>query len=111
MEKIYCQQHRDKNLLPVMIHFGKSSLGQQYICAVCSGVRVFNTGKIVSLKPESGYGFISGKKENVFFHFSNLARAFEPCVGMSVSFEVSFLEDGRVQATNVKPLNGGKNGN
>lgn len=111
MGKVYCQQHRDRDLRPVMIHFGKSSLGRQYICAVCSGVRVFSAGQIVSLKPEGRFGFISGEKENVFFHFSNLAYDFKPYEGMLVTYEVSFLEDNRVQAINVKPLNGGKNGN
>ena len=108
MAKVCCQHHRDRNLSPVMIHFGENSLGKQYICAVCSGVRVFNTGKIVSLKGQ--YGFIDGQKDNFFFHFSNLSYDFAPYIGMIVSFEASFLEDNRVQAINVKPFKEEKNG-
>jgi len=93
-----------------MIHFGDNSLGKQYICAVCSGVRVFNSGGIISLNPKEGYGFITGERENVFFHFSNFAYDFKPRIGMGVSYEVSFLEDNRIQAINVRPLNGGENG-
>ena len=68
----------------------------------------FNIGEIVSLKGQ--YGFVDGKKDNFFFHFSNLAYDFTPHVEMMVSFEVSFLEDNKIQAINVKPLKGGKNG-
>jgi len=107
MNKIYCQHHNDKNLLPTMIRFGVNSLGKQYICAVCSGVRVFNTAQIVSLNFKGHYGFIAGKKENIFFHFSKLAYRFKPRTGQTVSYEVSFLEDGRLQAINLKPVNGG----
>jgi len=106
--KICCQHHQDRNLLPVMIHFGEITLGKQYICAVCSGVRIFNIGEIVSMKGQ--YGFVDGQKDNFFFHFSNLAYDFAPYVGMMVSFEVSFLEDNKIQAINVKPFKGGKNG-
>ena len=107
MKQVICPRHSDKNLKPVMIYFAKGSLGWQYICAVCSGVRVFNTGKIYKISGQ--YGFISGRKDGFFFHFSNLAYDFKPYVGLVVSFEVSFLDNGRVQAINVKPVKGGSN--
>jgi len=112
MRSVYCQHHRERKLLPVMIYFNNGSLGKEYICAVCSGVRTFNTGKIVSIVPECGYGFISGVKENIFFHFSNLAYDIRLHKGMAVSYEIEFLEDRKFnyQATNIRPLNGGKNG-
>ncbi len=110
MAKIHCQHHQDSNLDPVMIHFGDNGLGRQYICAVCSRVRVFNVGEIVSLSPSGQYGFISGQKENFFFHFSNLASEFTPQKGMTVSFEISFLENNRIQAIGVEPLKGENNG-
>lgn len=103
MTKIICKNHQNRNLSPVMIHFSKNSLGKQYICAICSGVRVFNTGKIVTLNLEKKYGFIDGEKENFFFHFSNLAYNFVPLKGMKVSFEVSFLDESRIQAIKIKP--------
>lgn len=107
MAQVYCKQHKDKNLFPVMIYFGDNSLGREYICAVCSGVRVFNTGEIISLK--SGYGFINNQKDNIFFHFSNLADDFEPYLGQKVSYEVSFIEHKtkKIQAINVRPAGGG----
>lgn len=108
MTKVTCPNHRDRNLSPMMIHFRKGSLGREYVCAVCSGVRVFNTGQIIQVQGQ--YGFISGKKENVFFHFSNRAYTFKLYVGMRVCFEVTFLDDGRLNAINVKPFKGGKNG-
>jgi len=108
MGKVYCQHHKDKELMPAMIYFGDNSIGKQFICAVCSGVRVFNVGEIVSLKNQ--YGFIKGKKEDIFFHFSNLAYDYKVYSGMKVSFEISFLENDRLQAINIKPANGGNNG-
>ena len=110
MGKAYCWQHKDRALTPVMIHFGECSLGKQYICAVCSGIRVFNSGMIISLNPEKGFGFIGGVKDNIFFHFSKVAYDFHFHKGMSVFYEVDFLEDGRIQAVNIKPLNRGENG-
>lgn len=108
MNKIICQHHQDKNVKPTMIYFGKNSLGKEYICAVCSGIRTFNTGKIIKIKPESQYGFINGIKDNIFFHFSNLAYDFRFHKGMPVSYEVSF-ENNRIQAVNIKPFKGGNN--
>ena len=110
MAKVHCQHHQASNLEPVMIYFGDKGLGNQYICAVCSRVRVFNTGEIVSLSPTGQYGFISGAKENFFFHFTNLASDFVPKKLMRVSFEISFLEDNKVQAIEVRLLKGGNNG-
>ena len=108
MTKVTCPNHKDKNLSPVMIHFRKGSLGREYVCAVCSGVRVFNTGQIIKLK--GPYGFIGGEKNNAFFHLSNCTHDFKPYLGMLVNFEISFIDDGRTQAINVKPLRGEKNG-
>jgi hypothetical protein len=100
MAKIFCPHHQ--NLMPVMIPFGISSLGtRQYICAVCSRVREFARGRIISF--EGSYGFINGLKENFFFHLSNLAYGFNPSVGLCVSFEVQFLANGRIQAINIQP--------
>lgn len=100
MARIFCSHHSD--LKPLMIHFGNSSRGtEQYICAVCSRVREFGLGKVISLK--DSYGFISGREENLFFHSRNLAYRFTPSLGLSVSFEVEFLEDGKIQAINVRP--------
>lgn len=106
MAEVYCPHHKQSNRSPAMIHFGDNELGRQYICAACSRVRVFNTGEILSFSPADRYGFISGRKGNFFFHVSNLASDFVPEKGMPVSFEVSFLEDGRVQAIRVKQLEG-----
>jgi len=100
MAKILCSHHQ--NVKPIMIHFGESSLGtRQYICAVCSRVREVGMGKIISIK--GSYGFISGPKENFFFHLNNLAYRFTPSLGLWVSFEVQFLEDGKNQAMNIQP--------
>ncbi len=106
MAEVHCPHHQESNLSPAMIYFGDNVLGKQYICAVCSRVRVFNTGEIVSFSPVGRYGFISGQKENFFFHLSNCVSGFIPEKGMTVSFEISFLEDNRVQAIMVKPLRG-----
>ncbi|MDP2646310.1 MAG: cold shock domain-containing protein [Desulfobacterales bacterium] len=105
MAKVYCPHHRVSNVQPVMIYFGESSLGKQYICAVCSGVRVFNCGPILSFNPEKQFGFINGTKSNVFFHMSNLSYDFRFHVGMDVSYEIAFLENDRIQAVNIKPIN------
>ena len=107
MNKVICQHHRDKNVKPTMIYFGKNSLGKEYICAVCSGIRAFNTGEIVKIKPEGQYGFIDGIKGDIFFHFSNLTYDLKVHEGMQVSYEVSF-EDDRIQAINIKSLKGGE---
>ena len=105
MAKIHCTHHQEKGLNPSMIHFGESSLGtRQYICAVCSRVRELGVGEIVLLK--AGYGFISGPRENIFFHFSNLGYDFRPILGARVSFELAFLENDRVQAIDVRPHDG-----
>ncbi len=106
MAKVHCPHHKQSNLSPAMVYFGDNELGRQYICAVCSSVRVFNTGEVLSFSPADRYGFISGRKENFFFHVSNLGSNFVPEKGMMVFFEVSFLENGRVQAIRVKPLQG-----
>ncbi|MBN2373966.1 cold shock domain-containing protein [bacterium] len=107
MARLFCKNHQDQNLNPLMIQFGESALGKEYICCVCSSVRVLNEGTILSLN--GNYGFISGGKKNFFFHFNNLAYGFTPFLGMRVEFEVCYLEDGRNQAVNIKPK-GGKNG-
>lgn len=100
MPRIFCPHHQ--NLVPVMIPFGISSMGtRKYICAVCSRVGEFAKGKIISFK--GSYGFVGGLKENFFFHLSSLAYGFNPSVGLFVSFEVQFLENGKVQAINVRP--------
>jgi hypothetical protein len=85
-----------------MIECGENGLGRQYICAVCSGIRVFNVGVVSEVKKT--FGRIIAKKANFFFHFKNLGFNFNPQVGTEVFFEVSFLEDGRHHAVNVKPL-------
>jgi len=111
MEKVVCTCHADKMLKPVMIHFGRNSLGKQYVCAVCSAVRQFNSGRIVSLNTDKGFGFINGVKENVFFHFSNLDSDFRLRKGMFLFYEIQFLADGKIQAINITPSDGGKNEN
>ena len=111
MGKVFCTDHLIKNRKPVMIHFGKNSLGEQYVCAVCSAVKQFNSGRIVSLNPEKQFGFINGVKGNIFFHFSNLSSDFSLQKGMILSYEIQFLEGDEIQAINITPANGGKNGN
>ena len=111
MGKVLCTEHANKMFKPVMIHFGRNSLGKQYVCAVCSAVRQFNSGRIVSLNTDKGFGFINGVKENIFFHFSNLASDFRLRKEMLLSYEIQFLADGKIQAINITPSNGGENGN
>lgn len=111
MAKVHCQRH--EGVKPVMIPFHRNSLGQEYICAVCSAVRVFDSGEIVNIVPKGHYGFIKGEKENVFFSFQNLAVPFTPRIGMIVSYEISFLDDPvkKYHAIDVSPMKGGGNGN
>ena len=110
MTKVVCEHHRDRKIKPVMICFGRNSLGKQYICAVCSGVRQFNSGRIISFDPVKRFGFINGVKENIYFHFNNLAYDFRSHKGMLVSYEIQFLDGDRKQAINIKPSDGGENG-
>ncbi|MCD6306451.1 MAG: hypothetical protein J7M32_09205 [Deltaproteobacteria bacterium] len=111
MARVYCKQHKDR--MPVMIPFHRNSLGQEYICAVCSAVRVFNTGQIVNIVSKGRYGFIKGEKENIFFSFRNLAIPFTPRIGMIVSYEIAFLDDPvkKYHAIDVSPAKGGINEN
>jgi len=105
MGKVQCQYHQEKGIKPVMIPFGTNSLGTtEYICAVCSRIRHFGVGEVLSYK--QGYGFIKGSRQNFFFHHSNLAYPCQPTTGMQVSFELLFMENDRVQAVHVKPYNG-----
>ncbi len=106
-KQVYCQGHKDKGLTPLMIPFHKNSLGQEYTCAVCSGTRVFNQSIIQHLPDDKHFGFIKGKKNDIFFHFNDLACNFRPSKGMRVSYEVVFLDDNanrKIQAINVQPI-------
>ena len=55
---------------------------------------------------KDGSVIITTRKENIFFHTSNLSHSFIPFKGMYVDYELSFLEDSRVQAVNVRPVYG-----
>lgn len=109
MAKIHCKGHLERQLKPVMVFCGPSPWGgKQYCCAVCGRMRIFSQGRI--LKIINQYGFISGEKGNLFFHFNHLAHSFIPAVGMDVAFEIAFFEGDKAQATEVRPFyNGGNN--
>lgn len=108
MGQIYClRKHKTNQVAPVMICFGDNSLGRQYICAVCSDVRVFNKARVIYLNDEKKFGFIKGIKNNIYFRFSNRAYDFKLFKGILLSYEVEFLSGDNNQsehAINIKPL-------
>lgn len=112
MAKVYCSEHQDRQLKPVMVFCGPGPWGgKQYCCALCGRMRTFAHGRILKIIHQ--YGFIGTEKENLFFHFNNLACSFVPSVGMEVSFEIGFFDGDKVQAVGVRPYNnespGGEN--
>lgn len=115
MAKVYCnEKHEETDSAPAMINFNSNGLGQEYICAKCAAVRVFNTGKIVMLDDSKQWGFITGPKDNIYFKTSSLVSPFTPAKGMFLSYEVAFFNnnDGdnkkNYQAINIEQLNQAK---
>ena len=109
MSKVHCIEcfriceHLDK--APIMIQGDRNWFGTKYYCCLCAGTRIFNLARIIELRPEKKFGFIKGKEENFFFHYSDCDSTFIPRKGMLVNFEIAFLKDQRYsfKAINIKP--------
>lgn len=60
-------------------------------------------GKIVTFKPEKGFGFIRFGDEDVFFHITDFPPGIEPQVGLSVEFRIGKRRE-RQLALDIKLL-------
>lgn len=90
---VICEHHGDRK--PRMIKIKKNTLGQDYICAVCTRIRTFNQGIVISVNQK-----MMVKAENgITFEFDQANTRLPE--GKKIAFEVVYSGNQQHFAKNI----------